>query len=64
MSRIKKFAKEGSNWDPPDHAAKALPFALQNLYVEKLTQVGLLYGIPSGIHMVYGECTCDKIADL
>ena len=24
----------------------------------------LLYGVPSGIHKVYGECTCDKMADL
>ena len=28
--------------------------------MEKLTKVGLLYGIPSGIHTVYGECTCDN----
>ena len=30
-------------------------------YVEKSTH---LYGIPSGKHKVYGECTCDKMADL
>ena len=30
----KQIAKEGSNWDPPDHEATALPFALQNLHGE------------------------------
>ena len=60
ISGRKQIAKEGSNWGPCGHEATALPlnFALQHLRGEVDS------GIPSGMHKVYGECTCDKMADL
>ena len=40
-------------------------YHLHYIYVEKLTQVGLLYGIPNSTqYAVDGQCTCNKMADL
>ena len=52
--------KEGWNWDPPGHEATALPFALQHLRGEVDSSRALI----RGIHTLYGEYTCDKMADL
>ena len=53
--------KEGSNWERPGILLIMKQQRYHLRYLEKLTH---LYGIPSGIHSVYGECTCDKMADL
>ena len=74
IGRKKIESSENSGMEPPPHRSRS-NCVTTTLYTAftmwKLTQVGLLYGIPKRYThartcngKVYGECTCDKMANL